>query len=554
MTADRTGPRTPRPVAGTRDAGRRNLATTGGAVGLRRGGAVGQEPSVLARLAEHPRTAVLLLGLAAFLGALLLRLVLLSRSYDIFVDEVTYLAISNNVAHGLGVTLHGQPFLLHPPLFFLIEAAFLHLFPPGGLIVDQVVQVRILNAFLGAVTAVVLLTTATVAARDIRAGAITFLLFAVDPFIVRINSRNLIETSVLLWVLFGYLVLLTAPRGPLSRGRTLVAGILFGLALLSKEMSAFLTLLPMAILWLTGWFGRRRDPLAVALVAAALYAVYPVGSVLAGVGPAFVTDKLSGLLRFLGVVRTTGFKPSGGPSFLAAIIANADVFATTYALIALGIPACAALLRWGDRPRRLLGVLGLSAYALLAYSIGFGTLEEQFFYYLVMPAILSVPVAWFLVIREVRQRSWSFPALARTAVAVGGVVAPVALAMSVAWSTFIWLEVHLTPDNGYQQLMGYMRSHIPNGAAIGVTSDPQQFVLQGYRIDKVYTSADVQRTKVSYVVVSTKQIQDGYVPGGAALYAWLRAHGQPMYLFRGATYGDLEIFRVRSLSASTPGG
>ena len=53
----------------------RNLATTGGAAGIRHGAAVRGESSVLARLAEHPRTALLLLGLAAFMAALLLRLV-----------------------------------------------------------------------------------------------------------------------------------------------------------------------------------------------------------------------------------------------------------------------------------------------------------------------------------------------------------------------------------------------------------------------------------------------------------------------------------------------
>ena len=508
--------------------------------------------TVQAWLRDRPRVAVGIAAVLAFLVPYLLRIVLLSRSYDLFVDEVTYFSISDNVAHGAGVVLHGSPFLLHPPMFFLIEAAYIHLVHPAGDIIAQVLAVRPLNAFLAGITAVVLLAAATMAARDIRAGLVALVLFAIDPFIIRINSRNLIETSLLLWILLGYVVLLSAPAGRLSRWRTLLAGVLFGIALLSKEMGAFLTLLPMAVLWATGWWGRRREPLLVAAIALAVYAVYPIGSVIAGVGPDFVTQKLSGLLRLLGIVKTTGFK-AHGPSFVQALAANADVFATTYALIALGVPAILALLRWGDRPRRVLAALGVSAYALLAYSITFGTLEEQFFYYLVLPAVMSVPVAWFLVVDEVGRRGFAFPDLAHRALAMARVIAPVVLVMSVGWSSFVWLRVHLTPDNGYQQLEAYMRRHIPNGTAIGVTSDPQQFVLQGYRIDQVRSAADIHRTRVSYVVISTKQIQDGYVQNGRALYAWLQANGQPMYVFNGPTYGDLEVYRVDAATASRAG-
>ena len=503
-------------------------------------------------LADRPRTALALASVAAFLVAFVLRIAFLARSYDLFVDEVTYYSISNAVASGRGVTLHGQPFLLHPPLFFLIEAAYIHVVHPTGNLIAQVLAVRPLNAFLAALGAAVLLIVATLASRDLRAGLVAVALFVIDPFILVMNSRNLLETSMMLWILLGYAVLLSTPRGPLSTRRAVLTGILFGLALLTEELAAFLTLLPMAVLWATGWWGRRRDPLLVAAAALALYAVYPIGSVLAGVGPAFVTAKFSGVLRLIGVVKTTGFRASG-PSFAQAVVDNADIFATTYALMALGIPAGVVLLRWGDRTRRVLAALLGSAYAMLAYSIKFGTLEEQFFYYLMIPAVIAVPVAWFLVLDVVDPQGAVRHRLAGGLVELARRVAPVLFALSIAWSSFVWLQVHLTPDNGYQRLEAYLRSHIPDGTAIGVTSDPQQFVLQGYRIDQVRTASDIHRTGVSYVVISTKQIQDGYVQHGATLYAWLLANGQPMYVFHGATYGDLEVFRVDAATADGAG-
>src|SRR5947209_6723713 len=62
-----------------------------------------------------------------------LRTVALGRSYDVFFDEVIYFRIAQNVARTLQVTYAGPvPFLLHPPLFFFLEGAYLKIAHPGG--------------------------------------------------------------------------------------------------------------------------------------------------------------------------------------------------------------------------------------------------------------------------------------------------------------------------------------------------------------------------------------------------------------------------------------
>ena len=499
----------------------------------------------------------------AFAFALAIRALFLGTAYDVFVDEVTYFLISQAVATGHGVVLHGKPFFLHPPLFFLAEAPYILLSHPSGLLLQQVLDMRQFDAVLGTLTAVVLLLVAG-RVGGWRVGIVAYLLFALDPFIVRINSRNLIESFALLLVMLGYLALLWGPveRGRIGRGRLLAVGLCFGAALLSKEMTAFLTLLPIGILFLTDWVLPRRAALGIIVVAALVYAVYPAGVLLSGLGPLFVTEKLSGLLRFLGVVKTTGFV-HGGPSFTAAIVGNLDVFATTYVLIALGVPA-ALLLAWkGDPKRRVIGVLGVSAYALLAYSIGFGTLEEQFFYFLVLPAILGVPLAWSYVVRLERRIRTSgsilgsradLAAMAHRAVAIGGAILPVALAVSLGWSSFVWLQVRLSHDDGYRQVEAYLRSHVPQGTRIGVTTEPQEFILQGYVIEPIQSAPAIVSTRVRYVVISTKQIEAGYTPNGRAIWAWLRGRGQPVYTFSGRTYGSIEVYRVPAGSASTPRG
>jgi 4-amino-4-deoxy-L-arabinose transferase-like glycosyltransferase len=493
--------------------------------------------------------------LAAFAFAFGLRLVFLDRSYDVFIDEITYFLISRDLAQGKGVTLHGSPFFLHPPLFFFLQAGWLAVAQPSGPLLEQVLSVRPMQAFLAALTACTILLLAWRVAGW-RTGVVAFLLFAVDPFTIKINSRNLLETTAILFVLLGYLALLWQPvAGGISRRRAVLTGVAFGGALLTKEMTFFLTLVPMGLLFLHGHVLARRTVITIVLAQAAVYACYPVAVLVAGLGPEFATEKLSGLLRFLGVMKTTGFVHGNGPSFLGAVLRNLDVFATTYALIGLGIPS-ALLLAWkGDPRRRVVGALGVSAYGLLAYSIALGTLEEQFFYFLVLPAMVSVPVAWSLAASTLRP--WDLDGLRLPTgrvldagrpfawlVRAGRVVLPVALVVSVGWSAFVWTQVRLAPDDGYRQVYGWLHRHVPQGAALGVTTDPQEFVLQGYVINPVTSPSQIRSTKSGYVVISTKQIADGYTRNGEAILTWLRANGRPVFVVDGRTYGRLEIYEV----------
>ena len=488
----------------------------------------------------------------AFAVAFALRALFLGTAYDVHVDEVTYLFISRDVATGTGVTLHGEPFFLHPPLFFLIEAPYILLTHPAGLLVQQVIDVRMLNVLLAAITSVLLLGLVTRLAGW-RLGVLAYLLFAIDPFIIRMNSRNFLETAALLFVVAGYAVLLWDHERTWRGGRLVLAGILFGCALLTKEMTAFLTLLPVAILCVMRWTWPRRVTATIGVVAAAVYSLYPIAVIVSGLGPAFLEEKLSGLLRFLGLVKTTGFV-AGGPSFAVAVVQNIDVFATTYVLMALGIPASILLVWKGDGARRVVGVLGLSAYALLGYSIGFGTLEEQFFYFLVMPALLSVPVGSGLAVRllrESRQPSVSSPSSRRTTARHRWLpaVLGVALVMSLAWSGGVWARVHLSPDDGYRQVVTYLHQHVRQGAIVGVTAEPQEFVLQGYVIQAVDSVSALEGSSIAYAVVSTKQIVDGYTKNGPALYAWLRSHARLVFTFDGRTYGRLEVYQVPRFTA-----
>lgn len=480
-----------------------------------------------------------------------LRAFSLDRSFDIFIDEVTYLRISRAVADSFHVYLYGEPFFLHPPAWFFIEAAYLKALVPGGLLIDQIHATRLLVALISGFSAgLILLLVRHVA--GLTAALVAVLLFALDPFIVKTNSLNMLETSTIMWVLAGYTIIaygLPRPGVPYALpgargftvGRAVAAGLCFGLAMLTKEMALFLTLLPLAAGVGLRWFTERRRAVLIGVTAAAVYAVYPLVVALSGHWTLFAHDKLSGVQRFAGLVKTTGFghHGAGSPSLIQAVITRLNEFASTYALIALGAAAVVVLLWRGRRLSRWIGTWVASAYALLAYAILFGTLEEQFFYFLVVPALVGCAVAGaelyrLAVIRGVT-RQWAAAAIA-------------ALLLFAGYGGYTWTLAHTLPDNGFQSVLSYLQVNVPRGTRVASTSETGQFVLEGYRSSPWGGWDDIsqlQSANPDYVLVAPHSVAWNHGKEGERLLSWIHRHGDPVFSFRGRSDSELILYRLR---------
>ena len=541
------------------------------------------------------RQALLLCAIALLTWGL--RALYLGRSFDIFYDELIYLQISENVARGLGVKYYTSPFYLHPPLFFLIEGAYLRIAAPVGAIVDQVYATRYLNAAFAALSAVLLfLIGRRVAGR--WAGLLAAGAFALDPFMIRINSRNLLETVAMFWVLVGYYLMagaantrsdlevtgldvlnswvarakaaaskprhatvsdtrpaqpnaritqvlnwrpadLRAPAAqPLEWPRIAGVGGAFGLALLSKEPTALLTLLPLAICFVLGWAIARRASVLIGVTTLLVYSLYPIYVFAFGDVNQFRLQKFSGLSRFSGAVQESGFNQRGGPSFAEAIVRNLDQFATTYLLLASGIVAIGVLLLLAGSRGRLVAIWATSAYLLKGFLILYGTNEEQYFYYLVSVSILASATAIVVTLRS-PQVSRGIRQRCRIAVFV-------VLALFCGWTSYLWVERHFTPDNGYARLYTYLQQQVPAGATIATTTNPSNELLKqsDYQTGMWGTVEEVQDNGAQYVVLSTLLVEKGYDAATPELYQWLAEHAQPVFVFTGPTNGDLILYRI----------
>lgn len=500
----------------------------------------GRGPASLA-----PWGAALLLGLVAFA----LRAVNLGRSWDIFVDEIIYFRISQSVARGQGVEFLGNDFYLHPPGFFYLQAAYMKVF--GGIspstgteLIAQIYDARYLNVVLAAASAAVIFFIGRRLAGW-PAGLASAGIFALEPFAMKMNSRNYLDTSAMFWVLLGYWVVLSGISGDrrLSTPRAVLAGLLFGLAILTKDLTVLVTLLPLAGCFVLGWGVPRAKAALAAAVAAICYLPYPITIYAIGDWGDFYEQKFSGVRRLAGIIHETGFNQEDSPSFVSTVLAHLDTFATTYSLFAAGTLSVAVLCfsRLDRSPRMRTFVLWAGAsYAMLGFIVLQGALEEQLFYYLLIPSILATAVAGTLLLG--RGTASGFLSGGRRDAAVSATA--IVCAAFLCWTAYVWADVHFTADNGNERVISYIEEELPEDATVGTTSDIQQFLLGADETVRYSSVAQMREDNVRYVIISSYLVDQGYGDAGPEFHRQVREQGELIYGFEGESFWHTGLYRL----------
>jgi Dolichyl-phosphate-mannose-protein mannosyltransferase len=494
--------------------------------------------------------AVLLFGLA-----LALRLFELRRSYDVFIDEVTYTRLGMNVAHGAGVTLYGQPFNLHPPTVFALFAGVISAFGLHGSVEQTLFQLRTVTAVCGAVVpvAVFLLLNRAVSRRVALAAG---LVLALDPFAIFYDSRVMLEAPAQMGVAAFFAFVALAICTTSSRRRTWLiwaAGVSGAFAVTSKETFGMVVVVTLATLTVTGWVLERRHTLKILGVTAAGYCLAVLGDSMSGGIGTWWTAKYDDVLRLIGVHQETGFNaPTTHVTLLSRVFANASQYATTYAILALGALAAVGLilrlrpwrngnlLSGPDRVLTLLSIWTLAAAGYLAYATLFGSIEEQMYYILLAPAVASL-AAWLAIAggrgSDRRQRVWR-----RVAVAL--------LALTVIVDSVVWVSVHTRPDNEYQTMLAWEAAHVPAGSVIAVDDYTGQFLIQNAVLGQWDTIAELIAHHVQYVLLSTSLVKQGYGLGSPAFMDTLDEHARIAFEVNGPSEGSLRLYDVTAITGA----
>jgi hypothetical protein len=485
---------------------------------------------------RHPTAAVATLAGTAFLVTMLVRLVNIDASVDVNDDEAYYRDIGVSVGSGGFPRYLGSLFLLHPPGFFYLEAGWQQLFGYRPDLIAGIYEMRQLNALLaGATAAVVVLLASKV--RSLPAGAAAGALFSVEPFIVRVNSHLLLETATLFWVMTGCLLLVPLTRRPLpSRPytRAVGAGLLLGLSILTKDEAALITVLPVLLAAMLGW-GARRPLLAAAGASLLPYAAYLVVLAANHHFHEYLDAKTGGLRRFVGVQQETGFNAPTAPSLVNRLLTESPNFAVTYGLMLLGLVALVKLLRRGSPAQRLIALFQASAIVTIAYTLAFGTLEEQILYLLVVPTVLSVTLAAPpLALRRDQPRALRQASRATVAL----------LTLALALSSTTYTMARTKTDDGYARLLDYMAEHVPAGSRITAAGGPGVVLSDKYEVGVWLAPADRAANRVRYAVIVPHLVDQRYSEVTPAQAQTLASQGKLLFSFDGPTFGPIELYQL----------
>lgn len=471
---------------------------------------------------------------AALFGcvALVMRVVGLTGANDVFIDELTYSSFADQVANGQLPHGSSEPFFLHPPASFALNALAIRIFGLDGSLMDLVLQLRWVNAVLGALTvSVYFLLVRRLTASFPAAAAAAALVLISDPFVLRMNGRVMIETPAGLAVLTGWLLLLRGLEREPGKARTrleLAAGLVFGVALVTKDMTVVFTAVPL----LAAMFWRHSLPTTTARrvlgMAAVPYLVYLAVIIANGLAANFAAQKLTGVLRILGVVQVAGFNASPGADLPSRLVNMVGRFGTSYLLLAL-CPVVGLLAVLSARQAdRLVGLLALSAGLFGAYSVAGGAAEEQFGYYVALAALVAGPPAVLVLARR-------RPSLHRP-LAVG-------TALLCIVSALLGVQARTTQDDGLLQARQWLTTELPVGAKVGLTTETGEVALlprQGLEV--LPSLASLQSGRAQYVLTQNHILRQGYGYAAPELLTWLKVHARPV--FRGPPDGDTVIWEL----------
>lgn len=481
-----------------------------------------------------------LVGVAVGALALVLRLWGLTTANELFIDELTYARLALSVSRGEWPNLAGEPFYLHPPMAFWLNGGAVDLFGLSADPAELAFQLRWGNALLGVVVVVlayVLLLRTTRPAVAV-VGAVVL---AADPFVLRQDTRFMLETPAVALVLAGWLVLLVATGRSRNRLALVAAGLLLGCAVLVKDVTSVAALLPVLLAPL--WRGTLPPRAAALVVGAGLvpYAAYAAVLVAVGRFPDWLAHKVSGLRRMAGLDQITGFNAEGTPGLLEALVRQLGRFGTSYVLLALAVPAALLALRSTRADRRALALVAAATGVLGLFALGFGTLEEQMGYLVVVPGVLAAAIAYAEPPAAVARLR---PALTAAAV----VVAAAGLALAVV--------ARGSADNGYQRAREYLDTRLPHGARVGVTTVTAQFALHSgegadLQVGVWPSLGALHRARADYVLTQSRVLAQGYGYASPELLPWLDAHATPVFTFTGPSGGDTVVWRLDPVAVAT---
>ena len=477
-------------------------------------------------------------------------------SPDVLYDEAAYTSAAQKVALHWQLTLDNEPLFVHPPLMFLLQAGWLRLIGQASAALPAVINAtRLLSASAGVadillIASLVYLLCSSASARQRRlVTGLTAVLVALDPVLVRYDRQDVIEPIALcLSLLTLHAAWRLRNRGTLAY--VAVTGLLGGLALLTNEITVFLIIVPPIFALLERNRSHIRRCAAAFGVAIAFLLLFPLWAVELGLGGSFMNIQDFDLRRLIGLVQITGFNVPG-VSLLGALRNSVAQYSSSYIVLAAGFAA----LIWCWSRRNTQSGNFLTAWLTASYGVGVyiatvGTLNEQFFVYILPAAIVGTVLLGDAIIARrarlctdsrMRGRSRGSRGL-RLSLAIGSA----GCAALIGLSGVSWVTNYAGTSDGVALVSKYIKARLPACTAVNVSGDPDKYLYLAPKTNFGYFSVGPAALAdgVHYFILSPNDAIEEYGDMSPALESWIRENGQRVVTFPSQVYKTVQLWYV----------
>jgi O-antigen/teichoic acid export membrane protein len=476
-------------------------------------------------------------------------------SPDVLYDEAAYTSAAQKVALSWQLTLDNEPMFVHPPLMFLLQAGWLRLLGQASDALPSVIDAaRLLSASVGVVdilliASLVHLLSSSASARQRRlVTAVTAVLASLDPVLVRYDRQDVIEPFALcVSMLTLHAAWRLRNRGSLAY--VAVTGLLGGLALLTNEITAFLIMVPPIFALLE----RNRSHIwrcAAAFGASiAFLLLYPLWAVELGLGGSFASIQTSILRRGIGLEQITGLNVPG-VSLLGALRNSVAQYSSSYVVLAVGFAALVwCWSRRNTQSGNFLTAWLTASYAVGVYIVAVGTLNEQFFVYILPASIVgSVLLGDALIAGWSRRagRATGRPRYPGRAPRLPLLLGSAAGAGLIGLSAVSWVANYPLPSDGVVLLSQYVQNKLPACAAVNASGDVEKYnyLASGHSFTLFSVGPAALAEGVHYYILAPNDAIEENGDMTPGLENWITSHGRRLLLFPSRVYKTVQLWYV----------
>ena len=500
----------------------------------------------------------ILIGFLLFVVALFLRVWRLSSAPDIFGDEALYTDIAINLPVYGQLVSYGEPWFVHPPLFFLVQSIFFQSVGISEVTLTNVFTARLPTCLWSSLTVLVVFVWIT-KASNYKIGTATALLLMFEPYSLRYGRIGIMDSMMIMFIVTSlYLFWKANDNGGFKR--YVLAGVFFGLALLTKEL-AFYLFLPILIWWIiTRYVSKVKVSIRKLSAFIGTSLLVYLGSFIWGLHLdtyGFLDAKIFLIKRVFWIIGDyTDYNNPRYTSFINDLIRVADIYIVSYILLALAPVACLYLI---FREKSRISIL-LSSW-FIGSAIFFGLIGVQnikFFVYITMPA--AVVVVYTLSKIHFRtpvvkmSEGWGskskqlLPFTCLTTVRSRllpqyKVIIVILLAIMIMVNSGVWYRLYgIETDDALKQSIEWTQANIPEGTTIVARSYFDSFFLKNYTIC-AGTLHDITGQNIHYFILI---LHSNYYENNEDLLEYLTTNGKVICTFYGREIRQINIYYVKN--------